>query len=475
VASAGIAEVEAPATGRAGEPVQVAVQVFATAEAAGDSATLALSRDGTVVGSWTIELPAPGTTARRELETALPDQAGTVLWRAVVRAAGDAFADDDARTRATEVDPASGVVALVALAPDWETRFLLPVLAQVTGLPGRGWLRVGPDRFLPTGGGEAVGSEALRPALEEARILVVQGLGAGAPGWLAEVVRGNRRTLVLAGDPTGAAAAGVPTGALRAGEWYATAPVPASPLAPGLADLPVADLPPLTRVLAPGATPVGQAALTVQRAGAGPSLPALVLRDEGRRRSVVALASGFWRWGFRPGTPREAYRRLWSGVAGWLLELEEGAALAGLAPESAVVSAASPVAWRAPEIEGGRVEVVLERDGAPVRTDTIPVDARGRGEQPPVTVGRYTWRARVLAPDSVAARARAWRGVLESEAWTDELRPPRAELAPRDPDAVADARAAGDGAPLRTRPWPYLLVLGLLSLEWVGRRRSGLR
>jgi hypothetical protein len=31
------------------------------------------------------------------------------------------------------------------------------------------------------------------------------------------------------------------------------------------------------------------------------------------------------------------------------------------------------------------------------------------------------------------------------------------------------------GVPLRTRPWPYLLVIALLCGEWIGRRRSGLR
>jgi hypothetical protein len=38
---------------------------------------------------------------------------------------------------------------------------------------------------------------------------------------------------------------------------------------------------------------------------------------------------------------------------------------------------------------------------------------------------------------------------------------------------VVEAEPAG--TPLRTRPWPYLLVIGLLCGEWIGRRRSGLR
>lgn len=35
--------------------------------------------------------------------------------------------------------------------------------------------------------------------------------------------------------------------------------------------------------------------------------------------------------------------------------------------------------------------------------------------------------------------------------------------------------AGGDVVPLRTLPWPYLAIVALLSAEWYGRRRSGLR
>ena len=52
------------------------------------------------------------------------------------------------------------------------------------------------------------------------------------------------------------------------------------------------------------------------------------------------------------------------------------------------------------------------------------------------------------------------------------------------PAAMPEAQAQGaegiereeePGSPLRTEPWPYLLVIGLLCGEWIGRRRSGLR
>lgn len=471
--SAGVADVEAPATERAGAPVTLAVSAFGTEGAAGDSATLTLDRDGTRLASWRVLLPGPGTVVRRTLDVDLPDGAGAVLWRAHVALNGDEFPDDDARTVVTEVDPSVGVVALLALAPDWESRFLLPVLNQVSGLPTRGWLRVGPDRFLPTGGGEVVSGDELRPQLGDARILVVQGPAAGAPPWLADVVSRARRVLILAGDPAATELAGVSARPAPAGEWYAAAPPPPSPLASLLSSLPVAQLPPLSDPLAPTGDGPGVPALELQRPGGGATTPALWLVDRSTRRLALGLARGFWRWAFRPGEPAEAYRRLWSGATGWLLELGEGRALAGVAPDAVVVAAGAPVTWRAPEAPGGAVEIALTRADTLVRTDTLAVESDGRALEPALPPGTWAWRARVVRPDSLAAGDRSWEGRLVSEPWTDELRPPRAALA-----SVVAPTGSGDvggGRPLRTSPWPFLLLLGLLSLEWIGRRRSGLR
>jgi hypothetical protein len=476
VRSAGIARVEAPAAGRAGDEIEVAVEVFATEGAASDSASLTLFRNDEPVASWPLELPGAGARVRRVYTTALPDRAGPVFWRAEVALPGDGFPDDDARTRVTEVDPASGLVALVALQPDWEPRFLLPVLAGVTGLPVRGWLRVGPDRFLPMEGGEPVDGEQLRPALQDARILVLQGRGRGAPDWIGRVAGNAGRVLTLASDEAGAAAAGVAAAPARPGEWYVRAPPPPSPLAGALAELAVSQLPPLTRVL-PAATAgagAGRPALMLQGPGSAVTAPALMLIDQDTRREVVALASGFWRWAFRPGDARDAYRSVWSGVAGWLLALDEGRSLGGVAPEAAVVSTRRPVTWRAPLAAGGLLEVTTMRGGDTPRVDTLAVGQGGVALQPALPEGRLDWRARILSPDSVAERERMWTGTLEAERWSGDLLPPRTGLA-FELDAGRPTVAGRESVPLRTRPWPYLLLLALLSLEWFGRRRRGLR
>ena len=86
----------------------------------------------------------------------------------------------------------------------------------------------------------------------------------------------------------------------------------------------------------------------------------------------------------------------------------------------------------------------------------------------------------VLAPGTYAFQAEArgesvGEGRFDVEARTDEMRPPaRAPEPALDAEASVVAAARG-GRPLRTSPWPYLLLLALLCLEWVGRRRVGLR
>jgi hypothetical protein len=53
------------------------------------------------------------------------------------------------------------------------------------------------------------------------------------------------------------------------------------------------------------------------------------------------------------------------------------------------------------------------------------------------------------------------------------------EWLPRAPNvsagAIGDAPALGDAPRLRTMPWIYAVVLGLLCLEWIARRRRGWR
>lgn len=479
VRSAGVARIEAPAAARAGARVEVAVEAFATEGAAGDSADLVLSRDGEVEASWRLQLPAAGGVARRSVTVTLPERTGPVRWSARVTASDDGFPDDDERHRVTEVDPTTGIVAMVALVPDWEPRFLLPALGAVTGLPTRGWLRVGDDRYLPMEGGEPVSASAITPVLADAGLLVISGRGQDDPAWLSPLAGEARRVISLARDEEGASDAGVGAGPPRSGEWYVAAPPPPSALTASLAGVAAGSLPPLTRVLPAAQGGAGVPALLLRGPGGQTPTPALVLVEsaERDRREVVALASGFWRWAFREGAPRDAYRGLWSAAAGWLLALDDGRRVAGVAPDAPVVPADLPVSWRAPVARDGRVEVTLTLPDSSRRVDTLVVGPHGSAEGPALSTGVHAWQARVVAPDSSSLRDRAWQGTLIAERWTDELLPLRldASALTAAADGAPAVRPAVSGIPLRTRPWPYLVLLTLLALEWIGRRRRGLR
>ena len=192
--------------------------------------------------------------------------------------------------------------------------------------------------------------------------------------------------------------------------------------------------------------------------------------DAGRR--AVALASGFWRWGFREGAGRDAYERLWSGVAGWLLADEPLARGPGVRPQERVVPWGEPVTWTAAGLAGVEVGVRLSR-GDTVGVDTVvTVPEAGRFRLPTVAPGTWTWRAEGLS-DTVASGT--WEGRLDVERWTSDLRHPRDTLLARSGGSGEVERAGDGGRPLRTHPLPYLLVLALLSAEWIGRRRKGLR
>lgn len=479
VRSAGIARLEAPATARAGARVEVAVEAFATESAAGDSADLVLTRDGEVEASWRVRLPAPGGTVRRSAEVTLPDRAGAVRFLARVDVAGDGFSDDDERSRVTEVDPSTGVVALVALVPDWEPRFLLPALGAVTGLPTRGWLRVGEDRYLPMEGGAAVPASELASVVADAALVVFSGRDRDEPSWVAPMAASARRVISLARDESGAAAAGVGAGPARPGEWYVASPPPPSALTASLAGVAAGSLPPLTHVLPVVPDQPGVPALLLRGPGGQAPVPAMVLVEAGGddRREAVALASGFWRWAFREGEPREAYRSLWSAVAGWLLALDDGRGVAGVTPAAPVVAADRPVSWRAPVARGGQVELTVQLADSTERVDTLDVAATGDATGPSLPAGRHAWRARLVTPDTAEVSERVWQGTLIAERWTGELLPARLEpgaLAVESSGGVAGS-AVASGIPLRTRPWPYLVLLALLALEWIGRRRRGLR
>ena len=66
-------------------------------------------------------------------------------------------------------------------------------------------------------------------------------------------------------------------------------------------------------------------------------------------------------------------------------------------------------------------------------------------------------------------------GRFDVAARTDEMLPAR--FSSVDAEGAPSVAVVSEpvGRPLRTMFWPYLLVIGLLCMEWVVRRRAGLR
>lgn len=476
VRSAGVASLRFDGPLEADEPASAEATFFAVGASAADSVTLEVREEGRTVVSRRLPVPDEGRLHRVDLDLPPPEGEGEVRYTARVVLDGDRFPDDDQRVAWADVSPEEGNLVLVSLEPDWELRFLVPVFRRVTGLPARGFVRVGPDRYLamdPAGAGETVDRAEVEVVATGAEMLVVQASGA-PPAWLADAFSSVRRGAMLARGPGAAAAAGVTVGTPREGEWYVSPDVPPSPLAAELAGADVAGLPPLGGVLPLASDePAGPVALDLRLRGSGPGEAALVLLpagDGGRR--VVALASGFWRWAFREGADRDAYQRLWSGVAGWLLADEPLVRGPGVRPEVRTVPWREPVWWTASGMGDTDVRVRLSRDDTVALDTVVTVPQAGRFRLPPMEPGTWSWRTEAVA-DSLAPEG--WEGRLDVESWTSDLRHPRDTLLAASGGQGGATPAAGTGRPLRTHPLPYLLVLVLLSVEWIGRRRKGLR
>lgn len=466
VVNAGVSSLELPATVPTDEPVEGTVAVFSEGA---DSVRLTLRHggEGGAVLLDTLVFPGVGRTDRIPVRLPALDGTGPQAVTASVSVAQDVYPLDDHSTQVVDVDPAEGRLVLVSWSPDWEPRFLLPVLGQVTGLPTAGYLRIGDDRFLSfVGEPEVVSLQDVVVAVDDARLAVLHQLPAGASPELEAAAGRSPRLLRFSGEGSGG---------VQGGEWYATPELPASPVAGELAGLALAGVPPLTSRVTPP-DDAGIRVLEVQRGGSGEPVPALTLRERVGRREATVWASGFWRWGFRDGEARDLYRRLWSGVAGWLLAGGElGTRQVGLAPTRTVVVPGARVPWRAGPAAGGRIAVGLAPDSAtvaPPLIDTVAVDSLGRMALPaPQAPGRYRWSAEVVEGPG---EGRIRSGLLVVEAPALDLQPARA-VSLLDAVGGTALAASGAGQPLRTHPVPYLLLLVFLAAEWLGRRRSGLR
>jgi hypothetical protein len=465
--NAGISRLDVPDISRPSDSVRAEVEIHVAS--AVDSVTLTVFEEGEPVAELRVPAPTPGLRARIPVDLPPPGGTGRVRYTAAVTVAGDAFPSDDDAVAYASVGHEEGALVLVSLRADWEPRHLLPLLGDVTGLPTVGYLRAGPDAFLPMGRaldrGAPVDSASVRRAAADATLLVLHGLGADADAWARSLASRPGRSVLFAADGEGAGLAGIPSGQARPGEWYISGDIPTSPIAGTLAGVAVQGLPPLSDVLLPIDPARVRGALLVQLRGAGTPEVALQLDERAGGRVAVVLASGFWRWAARENG-RDVYRRLWSGVAGWLLSGEGGAGLEAR-PTQWVIPRGEPVVWSMPVDSTARRLVVSAGDAVVV---DVPLANEGSQSTGVLPSGSYAYRVERGADEVLAS------GRFDVAAATLEMAPLAAVPAASETEAAPGGGAEGrPGSPLRTRPWPYLIIIGLLCAEWIGRRRSGLR
>jgi hypothetical protein len=131
-----------------------------------------------------------------------------------------------------------------------------------------------------------------------------------------------------------------------------------------------------------------------------------------------------------------------------------------------VVERGEPVAWTAP-VDGVERRVIVSREDSVVAEATA-LD-RGTLETGMLPPGQYDYRVEGAGGDTLAV------GRFDVAEATGEMTPPASTPEARGVGAESGVRDVELGAPLRTEPWPYLLLITLLCGEWIGRRRSGLR
>jgi hypothetical protein len=467
-----LVEVEAPPWTAAGSTAEIRVAVAAdTALPPGSS--VQVWEAGRMRAQAPLEPGAAGalSVATLRLVAEAPTGGGLVRYDLVLEPR-DAFPDDDVRTIYVHVSERPAGVTLVSFWPDWEPRFLAPVLERSLGMPLRAYLRVAEGRYLrlATGGGDGVPApeSEVRAAVEAADLVVLHG-PARAPAWAVEAARRARRLLVFADDATPAGLVPAAIGAARDGDWYLAEPLPPSPLGGALAGMPLEALPPLRALRdvsdAPGAVPVLMAAAGRR----GPPQPVLVQGEGGGRRWAVALAHGYWTWALRGGESRAAYHDLWAAVTGWLTRDAAARLAEPIRPAHRVLARGLPIAWIAQGLAPDSISIRLADDAGRVQEFRLAA-RRDTAFSPPVAPAHYRFEAVATRGGQQLA---AGSGVLTVESWSPEFVRPSHDLVDVTPDRRLRPHATR--RPFRTSTLPWLLLLGLLAAEWVLRRRWGLR
>jgi hypothetical protein len=432
-----------PSRVTAGDSIVLEAEVRASAGSARDSVTVSVASARRELARRPAAFDASGTALVRLAFSSAGLTAGDQILRVTVAAPGDAEPRTDTRLHLVTIAATPGVV-LVATPGDWDSRALYRALRDVAELPVRGYVRLGRDSWHAMSDLAPVQGDVVRRAVRGADLLVLKG---SADGFTQGI-----RARGIWSWPSGENGE-----TLLPGDWYVTAGE-TSPVAGAFLGLPVDSFPPATRIT-PIEPPAGAwVALEAQERRRGAGRPIVVGRDEGRVRRVTVAADGLWRWAFRGGSSEQGYRAWVAATASWLLggaDSVRGAAR----PVRPVVQNGRPVVFEWAQ-SGPPRELGIGLSGdAGARSDTLRFDGAGRAalQLPP---GTYQYRL-----------SDGGTGTVAIEEYSDEL-------VAREPALVSrESRTPRPSARSLAREWIWLfgVAVAALAIEWVARRRLGLR
>jgi hypothetical protein len=464
-----IARVISPRGVAAGDTLEVRVEVVVGGRVNGPI-RLTLSGDtGEPLDTAHVDVPSAGRTTVARLRTVLSVESDTAEWRAFDIGIDDVpqpWREAAKRRVWVHATPQPTGAVMISTDPDWEPRYLFPLLERATPGGARSYLGLGDGQYIHAGpsAGGAVSETSVRRAAETATLLVVQGDPRHLPPWLQATCRSRPAVLFLARGTGPVPGSAIEIREALGGEWYVTDPGPASPVSPYVMSSVFDGLPPLSRLYVSSGRS-DWAVLQARRDRRGGQRPLAVMGGDGSRRWAVLQGEGTWRWAARGGSGLSLYRGLFAGITGWLLErtLPQPIQLEEPAPREG-----DRLRWRvAPDVRDLVIAVTGE-DGALQWSDSL--DTPGvRVDGPRVSTGPSSFSAIGRTPEkSFSVYRPLYVGASR-------------ELVPHVPGPPLDVDAPGltgerPGAG-RARPsvWPFIAAAALLCAEWLWRRRSGLR
>jgi hypothetical protein len=183
------------------------------------------------------------------------------------------------------------------------------------------------------------------------------------------------------------------------------------------------------------------------------------MRDSAGHRELLTAAGGFWRWAFRGGSAREAYRALLAAGVEWLMAGSQRGVASGVQAEP-IVPRGIPVTfrWTSGEVPEDSVTVELAGQDSTIRRQVV--FGADRTTSVALEPGVYRWRVRHPVRSE---------GTVAVEAYSPEFVPRTPVEQEARPATVQTARVG-----LRELWWAFGIAMLALVIEWAVRVRRGL-